>query len=250
MILVTGPTGSGKSTTLYSVLDHLNQTHRNIVTVEDPVERRIAGIQQVQVRPHEDRRLDLSYPVVLRAILRQDPDVIMVGEIRDTLTAQIALRAAMTGHLVLATLHTNDTVGTVTRLVDMGVERFHITGSMTLLIAQRLMRRICPRCRIPHQPTAAELLDAGVTDESLAGTELWRGAGCEYCAETGCRDRVGIYEVLKLTRPIRSAIASGASEDEVRDLAVAQGTKLLRDAALERVTSGTCALAELAALTF
>jgi type IV pilus assembly protein PilB len=252
MLLVTGPTGSGKSTTLAAMLALLNRPEINILTVEDPVERRLAGIQQVQVLPHEtDRRLDRSFAAVLRAFLRQDPDVIMVGEIRDLETGGIAVKAALTGHLVLSTLHTNDAPTTVIRLEDMGVERFLIAGAVRAIVAQRLVRRVCGRCAESYLPAPEELLAAGLEPGAVAGREFRRGTGrtpagarCDACSGEGYRGRIGLFEVMEMTPAMKRAITDGRSELEIRELARAEGTRTLREAAHHHALAGATTLAE------
>ena len=206
LVLVTGPTGSGKTTTLYAGLDMLNDRQRNIMTVEDPIEYTMDGVGQMQVNP----KTDLSFARGLRAILRQDPDVIMVGEIRDRETAQIAVESAMTGHLVLSTLHTNTAIGAVSRLVEMGVERFLLAPMLRGLVAQRLVRRICPDCKVEHSTTAAEsTLLSGLL---ATGDPVWRGAGCDACHGSGYRGRLSLYEVLELDNALEKLVHEGASE--------------------------------------
>jgi type IV pilus assembly protein PilB len=244
MVLVTGPTGSGKSTTLYSALKHLNQPHRNVVTVEDPVERKIEGITQVNVKPSDDPRIDLSYGAALRAFLRQDPNVIMVGEIRDPDTAQIAIRAAMTGHLVLSTVHTNDTASTISRLIDIGVEQFNIVAGLALVIAQRLVRRICPRCKVEYTPSADELAGADLTPDRARAMTFYRGEGCEHCSGTGYKGRVGLYEVMPISTRIKGAITSGKSVAEIRNMALSEQMTTLRTAGFKKVRAGITTLQE------
>jgi MSHA biogenesis protein MshE len=207
MILVTGPTGSGKTTTLYAALNALNSTDRKIITVEDPVEYRLPGLNQVQVM----EKIDLSFDRVLRASLRQDPDVILVGEMRDQKTAEIGMRAALTGHLVLSTLHTNDAMSTPIRLLDMGVPRYMVALSLQLVLAQRLMRVICPHCAEPHTPEAHEhaWLTALATPEQLAGATLRRGRGCSECNQTGHIGRTGVYEFVEMTQELIDALNHG-----------------------------------------
>jgi type IV pilus assembly protein PilB len=252
MLLVTGPTGSGKSTTLAAVLAGLNRPEINILSVEDPVERRQTGIQQVQVLPHEsDPRLDRSFAAVLRAFLRQDPDVIMVGEIRDQETGGIAVKAALTGHLVLSTLHTNDAASTIMRMVDMGLERFAIAGAVRAIVAQRLVRRVCTRCGEAYLPDEAELAAAGFTAGEMRGRAFRRGTGrspsggrCAECGGSGYRGRVGVFEALEVTPALRRAIAAGRSELELAEVARGEGMRTLREAALAHALAGETTLAE------
>lgn len=235
IILVTGPTGSGKSTTLYTLLKELNKEDKNIITVEDPVEFMLEGVNQVNV----NLKAGLTFASGLRAILRQDPDIIMIGEIRDSETAEIAIRSAITGHLVLSTIHTNDAPSSIARLVDMGVEPYLIASSLSGVISQRLVRRICPNC--------AEQYEASLYEKKLLGRPeeeklmLSRGKGCPFCANTGYKGRVGIYEIMEFTRDHRNLVLGGASEDNIRDLSVAQGMKTLRSSCeklvLDRITT-------------
>jgi type IV pilus assembly protein PilB len=242
-ILVTGPTGSGKSTTLYATLNILNEPHRNIITVEDPVEYRLAGINQVQINP----KAGLTFAAALRSILRSDPDIVLVGEIRDRETAVIAIEAALTGHLVLSTLHTNDAASTPMRLVEMGVEPFLVTSSLDCIVAQRLARRLCDRCREPYQPTEAELVQAGWPVEQLEGGEwptLQRAIGCSNCGRTGYRGRFGIHEVLLFSEEIERAIIERRSTEDIKKLAVMQGMLTLREDGLRKVAAGHTSLEE------
>ena len=239
MVLVTGPTGSGKSTTLYAALNHLRSPSVNVITVEDPIEYRIEEINQVQINP----KAGLTFANCLRSILRQDPNVIMVGEIRDQETAEIALQAAQTGHLVLSTLHTNDSVAAITRLLDLNVPAFLISASVTAVIAQRLVRKLC-RCRdvVPMTPEyAARLLAAGIVDFE---DKMCVPTGCAKCDNSGYRGRVGIYELLLVDEQIRSAIRSGARDEEIRNLARSGGMKLMQEDALEKVKQGITTMDE------
>jgi len=212
IILVTGPTGSGKTTTLYAGLSSINETSRNILTIEDPVEYMLPGVGQTQVNP----KVDMTFARGLRAILRQDPDIVMVGDIRDLETAEIAVQASLTGHLVLSTLHTNTAIGAVTRLQDMGVEPFLLSSSLLAVMAQRLVRLLCLACREPYQPTDAECERLGITDSAL---QLYRGAGCEHCNFTGYRGRTGIYELIEIGEELREAIHNGAGEQALLRIA-------------------------------
>ena len=241
IILVTGPTGSGKTTTLYAALGQLDAKHTNIVTVEDPIEYDLDGIGQTQVNP----RLDLTFARALRAILRQDPDVVMIGEIRDLETAQIAVQASLTGHLVLATLHTNDAVGAVTRLVDMGVEPFLVASSLRGVLAQRLVRRLCPACRRGHAPDAAELrlLRNGGGGDAAAPL-LYTAQGCEACAQTGYQGRTGIFELFLVDDDARRLVHDRASEAELAAHAKKIGMRNLREDGLRWVRSGETSLEE------
>lgn len=237
MLLVTGPTGSGKTTTLYGALSHLNESARNIMTVEDPIEYALPGIAQTQV----DTRTDLTFARGLRAILRQDPDVIMVGEIRDGETAQVALQASMTGHLVLSTLHTNSAIGSVTRLVDMGVERFMLAPMLRGLVAQRLARRLCPACR--REETAGEGEAASLGGALAVGDPVFRATGCAECGGQGYRGRVALYEVIEVDGALEAMIHAGASEAGLEAQARRSGPSLLADGA-DKVRAGITTVEE------
>lgn len=238
MLLVTGPTGSGKTTTLYAALDHLNDRSRNIMTVEDPIEYSVDGIGQMQVNP----RTDLTFARGLRAILRQDPDVIMVGEIRDRETAQVAVESAMTGHFVLSTLHTNTAVGAVSRLVDMGVERFLLAPMLVGVVAQRLVRRLCAECR---RADTATKTDAALIDGLAIGDALFRACGCPACHGQGYRGRSGIYEVVAMTREIEALIYAGASEADLTTQARRDGPGLIADG-LRQIRAGLTTVEDVA----
>ncbi len=242
IILVTGPTGSGKSTTLYAGLQVLNSAERNILTVEDPIEFDIDGIGQTQVNP----RVDMTFARGLRAILRQDPDVVMVGEIRDLETAQIAVQASLTGHLVLSTLHTNTAVGAITRLRDMGIEPFLISSSLLGVLAQRLVRTLCPTCRLPYEANAEEkkIFDLS-PDEPLT---LYRAAGCEECHNKGYRGRTGIHEMLTVDEDVRELIHSEAGEQAI-ERRIRAHTPSIRDDGLEKVRRGVTTLEEVMRVT-
>ena len=246
MILVTGPTGSGKTTTLYSALDSLNQLETNIMTAEDPVEFNIRGINQVQIREH----IGLTFAAALRAFLRQDPDVIMVGEIRDYETAEIAVKAALTGHLVLSTLHTNDAPSAVTRLLNMGIEPFLVASSVILILAQRLLRRVCTRCKTPVVVPPNALIDVGLTQEEATAITCYKGRGCEACSSTGYKGRIAIYEVLTLTPELRDLILSGASALEIKRAAIQQGMQTLRMRGLAKLKEGVTTVQEVVRVTF
>jgi general secretion pathway protein E len=233
VILVTGPTGSGKTTTLYSALTRLNDRRRNIMTVEDPIEYALDGIGQMQV----NSRIDLTFARGLRAILRQDPDVIMVGEIRDHETAEVAVRASMTGHLMLSTLHTNTAVGSVTRLIDMGVERYLLAPMLTGLIAQRLVRRLCPHCRREDKATQADVeLTGGAVP---LGARVFRPVGCPECRGEGYKGRLGVYEVIEVDPEMQAAIHDGAAEADLVKLARKRGPGLLEDGAMKAMAGET-----------
>jgi type IV pilus assembly protein PilB len=235
MILITGPTGSGKSTTLYSALSELNKPDVNISTAEDPVEYNLVGINQVQVRD----QIGLDFAACLRSFLRQDPDIIMVGEIRDLETAQIAIKAALTGHLVLSTLHTNDCPATVDRLINMGVEPFLLTSSINLILAQRLVRRICEQCKEPVQLRSELLINLGVdTADAGGGFPTFRGRGCNNCGNTGYRGRLAVYEVMVMRDELKELILKGVSAMELKRAAVKLGLSTLRMSALQKVREG------------
>ncbi|MBS7402637.1 MAG: Flp pilus assembly complex ATPase component TadA, partial [Oscillospiraceae bacterium] len=239
ILLVTGPTGSGKSTTLYTALSELNTEEVNIITVEDPVEASIPGINQVQV----NTKADLTFANALRSILRQDPDIIMVGEIRDYETASIAVQASITGHLVVSSLHTNNAVSSVTRLMDMGVESYLIADSLIGVIAQRLARRLCPRCKKPHEANENECKILGIEENS--GAVIYEPVGCEFCGETGYYGRIGIYEIMEITPELRRVISAKGGTGEISRLAMENGMKTLQMSAAECVLDGTTSLAEL-----
>ncbi len=246
MILITGPTGSGKSTTLYSALSELNKADVNISTVEDPVEYNLVGINQVQVR----EQIGLSFAACLRSFLRQDPDIIMVGEIRDLETAQIAVKAALTGHLVLSTLHTNDAPSTVDRLIDMGIEPFLLTSSINLVAAQRLVRRICENCKEPLEASPSALINLGVdVAEVGSGFPTFHGRGCANCNATGYRGRLAIYEVMSMQEALKEMILRDASSIELKREAVRLGMSTLRMSALQKVREGLTTIEETVRVT-
>ncbi|NLK41994.1 MAG: type II/IV secretion system protein [Planctomycetes bacterium] len=233
IVLVTGPTGSGKTTTLYASLNRIYDPTRKIITIEDPVEYQLDGVVQIPVNP----RRGLTFGRGLRHILRQDPDIIMVGEIRDKETADIAVRAALTGHLVFSTLHTNDAAGAVTRLIDMGVEPFLLASSLEGVLAQRLVRKICPRCREPYQPSAALLESLNNSIRIEPGTPLYHGRGCDECNRTGMSGRLGIFELLRVTEPMRKLIASRPTTDQI--LAAAPSDHVsMRHSGIEKILAG------------
>ncbi len=235
MVLVTGPTGSGKTTTLYSALSELNKATDNIMTAEDPVEYNLEGINQVQVRPD----IGLDFAEALKSFLRQDPDIIMVGEIRDLETANIAVKAALTGHLVLSTLHTNSAAETIIRIKNMGVEAFNIASSLTCVVAQRLARRICESCRIVDELVGPEaLIELGVHPSYSKKIKAYKGQGCDKCNHSGFKGRVALHEVMLINDPIREAILKGASAIELRQIAGQYGMKTLRQAALNKMAQG------------
>jgi type IV pilus assembly protein PilB len=240
MILVTGPTGSGKTITLYTALTILNTVENNISTAEDPVEVNIEGVNQVQINP----KVGLNFATALRSFLRQDPDIIMIGEIRDTETAEIAIKAAQTGHLVLSTLHTNSAAETLVRLVDMRVERFDIASSVSIIIAQRLARKLCPHCKVKVEIPEDILLKEGFKQEELASLEVYSPVGCEYCNE-GYKGRIGIFEVMPFSKELKRAVLKGADAMMLEDTAVKEGMITLRKSGLEKIKQGMLSLEEL-----
>jgi type IV pilus assembly protein PilB len=242
MLLVTGPTGSGKSTTLYATLNAVNRPQINIVTVEDPVEYRLPGINQVQIHT----KSGLTFPRALRSILRQDPDVVMVGEMRDQETAHIGMEAALTGHLVLSTLHTNDAPSAVIRLTQMGLDPFLVGSAVDCVLAQRLARRLCSRCKVAYTPEPGSAEAAGFAVEGEELPTLFRAAGCEHCGRTGYRGRLALHEIMVVTEEIERVIVQGGSTDEVADIGRAQGMRSLREDGLTKVLSGDTTLEEIA----
>jgi type IV pilus assembly protein PilB len=246
IILVTGPTGSGKTTTLYSALHQLNQVSENIMTAEDPVEYSLPGINQVQM--HDE--IGLNFAAALRSFLRQDPDIIMVGEIRDYETAEIGVKAALTGHLVLSTLHTNDAPSTINRLLNMGVEPFLVSSSVILILAQRLLRRICSGCKEPVEVNPQALIEIGFSPEEAETMTVMHGKGCQICSGTGYKGRVALYEVMTITDRIRDLILQGASTGDIKAAAVENGMSTLRRSGLEKVKQGQTTIEEVIRVTF
>jgi len=242
MVLVTGPTGSGKTNTLYSSLAQLNQPSVNIMTAEDPVEFNLLGVNQVQVR----EQIGLTFANVLRSFLRQDPNIILVGEVRDSDTASIAVKAALTGHLVLSTLHTNDAPSTINRLVNMGVEPFLVASSISLIAAQRLVRRICEQCKEPHPLTVPELIEIGYAPDVAPTVVPQRGRGCSRCGGTGYRGRVGVFEVMEISDRLRQMVMTNASVIELKQCAIDEGMDTLRQAGLRQVAAGLTTVEEIA----
>jgi type IV-A pilus assembly ATPase PilB len=242
MILVTGPTGSGKTTTLYAALQLLNEPTRKIITIEDPIEYQLKGINQMQTNP----KLDFSFAQGLRTIVRHDPDVILVGEIRDRETAEVAIQSALTGHLVFATLHTNDASSAFTRLIDMGVEEFLVASTVCGVLAQRLVRRICPKCSAPYQPSPQELEICG---EGMDGFSFKRGAGCEYCNSIGYRGQLGLYEMLATNEEIERLIMERSNSGKIREAAIKLGMTTLRDDGIVKVKAGITTLSEILRVT-
>lgn len=241
IVLVTGPTGSGKTTTLYAALATISTMEKNIITIEDPVEYELPLIRQTAVNV----KADMTFANGLRSILRQDPDVIMVGEVRDKETAEIAIQASLTGHLVFSTLHTNDAPSSLTRLIDMGVEPFKISSSVIGILAQRLVRKICPKCKEKYMPSADALKDTGLPE----GQEFYKGKGCASCKDTGFMGRIGIFEFLLINEEIKKLINERASADQIRKIAVREGMKTLREDGLEKVRAGLTILEEVNRVT-
>jgi type IV pilus assembly protein PilB len=242
MVLVTGPTGSGKTNTLYSSISKVNTTETNIMTAEDPVEFNLVGVNQVQVREN----IGLNFAAALRSFLRQDPNIILVGEIRDFETAEIAVKAALTGHLVLSTLHTNDAPSTINRLMNMGIEPFLVASSVNLICAQRLVRRVCAACKADHPTPPQALVEAGFTPDEAQHVVPKRGTGCEVCNQTGYKGRVGLYEVMEVTEELRELILVGASGLELKRKAVEEGMITLRRSGLRKVMEGVTTIEEVA----
>ncbi|MCA1814978.1 MAG: type IV-A pilus assembly ATPase PilB [Acidobacteria bacterium] len=240
MVLVTGPTGSGKTNTLYSALQSLNTSETNIMTAEDPVEFNLVGVNQVQMK----EQIGLNFAAALRSFLRQDPNIILVGEIRDFETAEIAIKAALTGHLVLSTLHTNDAPSTISRLMNMGIEPFLVATSVNLIQAQRLIRRVCSECKEVHPTPAEALIEIGFTKEEAKSIKIYKGRGCAKCNNTGYKGRVGLYEVMEITDDVRELILIGASALELRKRAIEQGMLTLRQSGLMKIKNGITTIEE------
>ena len=240
IILVTGPTGGGKTTTLYAALDKINSPDKNIITIEDPVEYQLPGIGQIHVNP----KIGLTFANGLRSIVRQDPDVILVGEIRDLETAEISIHAALTGHLVFSTLHTNDASGAVTRLIDMGIEPFLVASSVVAIIAQRLVRVICPSCKEPYKPGRALLQEVGLTSSRTNKKTLYRGTGCSDCLGTGYRGRTGIYEILVVDDAIRGLVLKTSDSATIKAEGITRGMTTLRDDGIRKVLQGSTTIEE------
>ena len=246
IILVTGPTGSGKTTTLYAALSSINNTDINIITIEDPIEYQIEGIGQIQVNP----KINLTFANGLRSIVRQDPDVILVGEIRDLETAEIAIQSALTGHLVFSTLHTNDSASAVTRLIDMGIEPFLVTSSVIAILAQRLVRIICHDCKEAYNPDEESLKNIGITPDMSAGKKIYRGRGCPSCLNTGYRGRTGIFESMILSDTLKSLIIKTSDANAIKNMAVDQGMITLRQDGAQKVLNGITTIEEIFRVTY
>ena len=240
MVLVTGPTGSGKTNTLYSALQSLNTIDTNIMTAEDPVEFNLPGVNQVQMK----EQIGLNFAAALRSFLRQDPNIILVGEIRDFETAEIAIKAALTGHLVLSTLHTNDAPSTISRLMNMGIEPFLVATSVNLIQAQRLIRRVCKDCRKEHPTPVEALVEIGFSPEEAAKVKTYKGKGCASCNDTGYKGRIGLYEVMEITDEIRELILIGASSLELRKKSIEDGMISLRESGLQKIRAGVTTIEE------
>jgi type IV pilus assembly protein PilB len=246
MVLVTGPTGSGKTTSLYSALNYINTIDVNIMTAEDPVEYNLMGINQVQMKDE----IGLNFAAALRSFLRQDPDIIMVGEIRDYETAEIGVKAALTGHLVLSTLHTNDAPSTINRLLNMGIEPFLVASSVVLILAQRLVRRVCKDCKEVEKVPVPTLVKAGMAESNAQNAVCYKGKGCSTCSDTGYKGRVALYEVMPIGEEVRELILQGASSDEIKKRAIGAGMKTLRMSGLAKVIEGLTTLEEVVDSTF
>jgi general secretion pathway protein E len=240
LILVTGPTGSGKSTTLYAALQQINTKDRNVLTLEDPIEYQLPGISQTQV----SEKKGMTFARGLRSVLRQDPDIIMIGEIRDHETAVMAIQSALTGHLVFSTLHTNDAASAVTRLLDLGIEPYLVASSLEAVLAQRLVRKICGHCRTPFVPSDDDLLRLGMRRSAFANIPLWRGQGCEACRQSGYSGRLGIFELLTVDAGVRMKIQDRANATQIRDLALAHGMRLLQEDGIDKIRAGATTLDE------
>jgi len=245
MVLVTGPTGSGKTTTLYSALSELNKISDNISTAEDPVEYNLEGVNQVQI----NKDIGLTFASILRTFLRQDPDIILVGEIRDYETAEVSIQAALTGHLVLSTLHTNDAPSTITRLMNMGIEPFLVTASLNTIIAQRLMRTICTKCKVEQPVPKDQLIKIGFPKEQADQIMCYHGRGCPHCGNSGYKGRIAIYEVLEFSSTMKEMVLSGATSLDLKKQSIREGMKTLRQSALTKVTEGKTSLEEALTIT-
>jgi type IV pilus assembly protein PilB len=243
MVLVTGPTGSGKSTTLYTSLQELNAPNVNIMTIEDPVEYQVKGINQVAARPE----IGLTFASGLRSFLRQDPDIILVGEVRDLETAEIAIKAALTGHLVMSTLHTNDAPSSMTRLTNMGIEPFLVTASLNMVVAQRLVRRICGECKEVYTPPPELIARLGV--ESADDVEYNKGVGCQRCRGTGYKGRMALYEVMTVSERLRETMLAGGHTGELKRIAVEEGMETLRMAGIQKILQTQTTIEEVLAVT-
>jgi general secretion pathway protein E len=245
IVLVTGPTGSGKTTSLYAALSKINSPEINIITIEDPIEYQIEGIGQIQVNP----KIDLTFATGLRSIVRQDPDVILVGEIRDRETAEIAIQSSLTGHLVFSTLHTNDAASAITRLIDMGIEPFLVASSVIAIVAQRLVRVLCPRCKEAYTPDAESLVDAGISRSALDGRPIYRRKGCNACMNTGYRGRTGIFEIMIMDEGVKRLILKTSDSNQINDEAVRSGMSTLVQDGARKVLEGVTTIEEVLRVT-
>jgi general secretion pathway protein E len=245
IFLVTGPTGSGKTTTLYAALSRLNSREKNIITVEDPIEYQLAGVGQIQVNP----KINLTFAAGLRSILRQDPDIIMVGEIRDGETAEIAVQSALTGHMVFSTLHTNDAAGALTRLVEMGIEPFLAASSIVGILAQRLVRQICPHCKEAYRPSTELIREMGLAKVVPEEAVFYRGKGCGKCMSIGYLGRKGIYELLPMDEQIRDLLLQNRDAGSIKNAAVKKGMRTLRDTGLALALAGETTIEEVLRVT-
>jgi general secretion pathway protein E len=245
IVLVSGPTGSGKSTTLYAALREINTTEKKLITVEDPIEYRMRGVTQIQITPS----IGLTFARCLRSILRQDPDILLVGEIRDGETAQIAIQEALTGHLVFSTIHTNDACGVVTRLIDMDIEPFLISSSLEGLIAQRLVRLLCPQCKVQFDPPADLLRRVNVTNEPAAALQIFRHRGCEFCRYTGYRGRTAVYEMAHISEAFRRMVVERATASDLKREAVRRGMKPIRHDGWNKIKHGITSIEEVLNVT-
>jgi general secretion pathway protein E len=245
IILVTGPTGSGKTTTLYAMLSQINTTDLKIITVEDPVEYQLPGINQIQVNP----KIDLTFAGALRSILRQDPDVVMIGEIRDRETAEIAIQASLTGHLVISTLHTNDSASSATRLIDMGVEPFLVASSVIGIIAQRLVRTLCRECQERYTPSEFELMQLGIPADKVGEKMFYRAKGCPTCLNTGYAGRTGVHEIMMMDDDIRALVMKNVDSPSIKRKAMEKAMKTLREVAAQKVLEGETTVEEVLRVT-
>ena len=246
IILVTGPTGSGKTTTLYATLACIDHRSRNVITIEEPVEYKLSGYSQIEVNP----KLGLTFAHSLRSVLRQDPDVIMVGEMRDSETAQIAIQAALTGHLVFSTVHTNNAPATVTRLIDMGIEPFLVTSTIIGILSQRLVRRICPDCRTPYEAHPEELRELGIQENASNSINLYKGQGCNNCRGTGYRGRIGIHELLVMNERVKNVIMTNSDAQAIKQQAILEGMKTLKMDGTDKVCQGFTSAEEVLSVTY
>jgi general secretion pathway protein E len=245
IVLVTGPTGSGKTTSLYAALSKINSPEINIITIEDPIEYQIEGIGQIQVNP----KIELTFATGLRSIVRQDPDVILVGEIRDRETAEIAIQSSLTGHLVFSTLHTNDAASAITRLIDMGIEPFLVSSSVIAIVAQRLVRVLCPRCKEAYEPDTESLIDAGIPRSAVNGRPIFRRKGCNACMNTGYRGRTGIFEIMHMDEGVKKLILKTSDSNQINDEATRNGMSTLVQDGARKVLEGITTVEEVLRVT-